>query len=62
MAANFRVGGSAIDADDYIIFNNAEGTLFYDPDGSGAGFDVKIAVINTVSGAFPTAADFLIVS
>jgi Ca2+-binding RTX toxin-like protein len=61
-AANFRIGGGAVDADDYIIFNNAEGSLLYDADGSGAGFGVRVAYIGTVGGAVVTAADFLIVS
>ena len=34
---NFRVGGQAIDLDDYIIYDNASGKLYYDSDASGAG-------------------------
>ena len=34
---NFRVGGQAIDLDDYIIYDNASGKLYYDIDASGAG-------------------------
>lgn len=44
-AANFRIGSAAADADDYIIYNDKTGELFYDADGSGAGAAVKIAVL-----------------
>ena len=34
---NFRVGNQANDLDDYIIYDNASGKLYYDSDASGAG-------------------------
>ncbi|MGA1675222.1 MAG: peroxidase family protein [Pseudomonadales bacterium] len=58
-AANFRVGAAAVDADDYIIYNSANGQLSYDADGSGAGAAVLIATLVGVTGTV-TEADFVI--
>lgn len=58
-AANFRVGTAAVDADDYIVYNTANGQLSYDADGSGAGAAVTIATLVGVTGTV-TAADFVI--
>ncbi|WP_150046873.1 cadherin domain-containing protein [Methylomonas rhizoryzae] len=41
-AANFAVGKAAVDADDYLIFDDKKGVLWYDADGSGAGAAIKI--------------------
>jgi len=35
-AGEFRLGASALDADDHILYDRATGTAFYDSDGSGA--------------------------
>lgn len=58
-AAAFKVigpGGSAVDADDRILYNQSTGQLYFDADGSGAGARVLFAVLT--NGAVLTAADF----
>ena len=58
-AARFKVLGAGVDADDRILYHRASGTLFYDPDGSGAQARQVFAVIDTAPAL--TAADFLVV-
>ncbi|GKS68043.1 hypothetical protein W03_00470 [Nitrosomonas sp. PY1] len=41
----FRVGSKALDSDDFIIYNNATGAIFYDADGNGAGAALQIAKV-----------------
>jgi hypothetical protein len=55
----FTVGEAAKDRDDYVIWNKAKGTLWYDADGIGAGAAVQIAKL--AKGLTLTAADFFIV-
>ena len=57
-ASAFVTGTAAADADDRIIFNPADGSIYYDADGNGAGAAILFAVdpIGVV-----TAADFLVV-
>ncbi len=60
-AAEFKVigpGGSPVDADDHILYNQSTGAVYYDADGSGAGAKVQFATLT--NGAVLTAADFLI--
>jgi Ca2+-binding RTX toxin-like protein len=57
-ATNFKIG-AAVDANDYVIYNNGTGELFYDADGSGAGAAVQIAVLG-ISIAL-TNADFVVI-
>jgi Ca2+-binding RTX toxin-like protein len=45
VADAFRLGSSAADAEDRIIYHKATGTLYYDPDGTGAEGQIKIAVL-----------------
>jgi len=45
LAASQFATGKAADADDYIIYNNSAGKLYYDADGSGAGAATLIAVL-----------------
>jgi Ca2+-binding RTX toxin-like protein len=58
-AAFFHVGTAAADANDYIIYNSANGALFYDSNGSGAGGSVQFATLS--AGLALTAADFHII-
>ena len=57
LAAN--PGGTAVDADDFLIYDTSTGALSYDADGNGAGAAVLFATLT----AHPaiTAADFAIV-
>jgi hypothetical protein len=50
-AAEFRAsaGGNAADSNDYVLFDSATGSLYYDADGNGAGAKQLIATI-TLSG------------
>lgn len=58
-AGAFRVGATAQDADDRIIYNAATGALFFDADGNGGGAAVQFA---TLSGAPALAAgDFVVI-
>ncbi|MBL0407493.1 hypothetical protein JKG68_26610 [Microvirga aerilata] len=42
----FHQGTKAADAEDRIIYHKASGSLYYDPDGSGAEAQVKIATLS----------------
>ena len=57
-----QASSSAADADDYLLYNAFQRSLEYDADGSGPGFAVRIAFLQTVGGVAITAADILIVS
>lgn len=62
LAANLfkDIATGARDADDRIFYNSANGALYYDADGSGAGF--ASVRIGTLTGApIITAADFVVV-
>ncbi len=59
-ATAFAIGASAGDANDRIIYNSANGKLFYDADGSGGGAQVEIAQMT--GGLALTNADFVIIS
>ncbi|MFI3121998.1 MAG: hypothetical protein QX203_18685, partial [Methylococcaceae bacterium] len=56
---NFVAATTAIDSNDYLVYNKATGALFYDADGSGVGAAVQIAVLG-VNLAL-TNADFVII-
>lgn len=58
-AANFRVGASAADADDFIIYNPATGAIFYDPDGAGEG-NAQVQFARVTAGTDLTNADFFV--
>ncbi|HEX8063294.1 MAG TPA: calcium-binding protein [Allosphingosinicella sp.] len=58
-ASAFVTGTAAADADDRIIFNAADGSVYYDADGNGAGAALLIAYVPV--GQPLTAADFLVV-
>ena len=42
-ASNFRLGKSAKDADDRLVYDKATGALYYDADGNGAGAAIQFA-------------------
>ncbi len=52
-------GAKALDANDYLVYNTANGILSYDADGNGAGTQVDIVTLTGIP--VLTAADFLIV-
>jgi Ca2+-binding RTX toxin-like protein len=55
----FRLGKSAADAEDRIIYNKAKGDLYFDPDGTGAEAQVRIASLSNKAAL--VLSDFLIV-
>jgi Ca2+-binding RTX toxin-like protein len=55
----FVTGTAAADADDRIIFNAADGSVYYDADGNGAGAALLVAFVPV--GQALTANDFLVV-
>ena len=57
--SKFRVGAQAIDADDFIVYNNMTGALLYDADGSNVGAAVQIAIVGT--GLSMTHADIVVI-
>jgi Ca2+-binding RTX toxin-like protein len=60
-AADFKLigAGAVVDASDHILYNAANGVLYYDPDGSGAA--ARLAFAQLTPGTALTAADFLII-
>ena len=58
-ASRFKIGTQAVDADDYIIYNNTTGALYYDSNGSGAGAAVQIATVGV--GLSLTNGDFVVI-
>lgn len=63
-AANFvsNVGGNAVDANDYVLYDSATGNLYYDTDGSGAGAKVLFATISLAGvGGTVDAGDFIVI-
>ena len=57
--ANFVKGGSAHDANDYIIYNPTSGAVTYDADGSGAGAGVQVVLLGV--NLLLTNADFVVI-
>ena len=54
----FQAGTSASDADDRILYDQANGNIFFDADGAGAGGAILFASVT--AGTVLTAADFVI--
>jgi Ca2+-binding RTX toxin-like protein len=54
----FRIGTAAVDANDYLIYDNANGALSYDADGSDVGVAVQFATLTGMPAL--TSADFLV--
>jgi Ca2+-binding RTX toxin-like protein len=52
-----------LDGDDRILFNQNDGTLWYDPDGSGSMAAIQLAIVTSADGSIPilSSTDFLIV-
>lgn len=57
--ANFIIGTTAVDTNDFIIYNNNTGALLYDADANGSTKMVQIAIIG--SNLDVTNADFVVV-
>jgi serralysin len=60
---NFKVGTAAADANDYIIYTQSTGALYYDADANGAGAAVQFATVYA-SGTTPatlSAAEFVVI-
>ena len=55
----FTVGPKAKDKDDYLVYDNKKGVLFYDADGSGAKAAVAVATLK--KGLKMTYADFFVI-
>jgi Ca2+-binding RTX toxin-like protein len=57
--AAFKIGATATDATDRIIYEKATGKLFYDADGNGAGVQVQFAKL--AAGLALDAGDFFVI-
>jgi Ca2+-binding RTX toxin-like protein len=55
----FRAGTKALDANDYVVYDQGTGKLFYDADGSGSGAAIHFATLENK--AKLTAADFYVI-
>ncbi|MGL4490156.1 MAG: M10 family metallopeptidase C-terminal domain-containing protein [Rhizobiaceae bacterium] len=58
-ASELRLGAAAADANDYLIYNSANGQLFYDVNGSGAGGQTLFATVT--AGTVLDVGDFVMV-
>ena len=58
-AAAFRVGTTAVDASDRIIYNDDTGDLFFDRDGTGAAAKVQFAELD--AGLAMSNAEFFVI-
>jgi serralysin len=58
-ASELRLGTAAADANDFIIYNSANGQLFYDANGNGAGGQILFATIS--SGTVLDINDFMMI-
>ena len=56
--AFFTIGDKAKDTNDYLIYDNKKGALYYDVDGSGSKAAVEIAILK--KGLKMSAADFMV--
>ena len=55
----FRIGATALDRNDRILYDPSTGSLSYDADGNGKGLALKFAILATKPSI--TAADFLVI-
>jgi Ca2+-binding RTX toxin-like protein len=58
-SAYLRIGSAALDANDYLVYNNVTGALSYDADGSGSAAAIQFAVLPV--GLSLTSADFFVI-
>ena len=61
--SHLKVGTAAADANDFIVYNNSTGALYYDADGSGATAAVQFATVYS-AGTTPAtlnAAEFMVI-
>src|SRR5262249_21044811 len=61
-AANFHVGAHAGDSNDYTVYNQQTGALFYDSNGSGSGHEVQFATLGTFVHPAIANNDFVVVA
>lgn len=59
--SNFKVGTTATDNNDFLIYNSNTGALSYDADGNGANAAVQIVILGTATHPALTAADFVVI-
>lgn len=60
-AANFKLGATATDNNDYLIYNPTSGALYYDADANGAGAAVQLATLGISAHPTLTSADFMVI-
>lgn len=60
LSDNIAVGSRAIDNNDYLIYNDTTGILYYDADGNGRGGQIAIAAL-TVGSLDASSSDFVII-
>ncbi|PXW88236.1 hemolysin type calcium-binding protein [Nitrosomonas sp. Nm84] len=58
-AGQLKIGTQALDANDFVVYNNVTGALLYDADASGAAAAVQIATLS--AGLALTNADFVVI-
>jgi Ca2+-binding RTX toxin-like protein len=58
-ASAFALGTAATTSDQHLIYNSANGALYYDPDGAGGAGQVQIAIFTTLPAL--SANDFMLV-
>jgi Ca2+-binding RTX toxin-like protein len=56
-----KIGTAAADANDYIVYNQSTGALYYDADGNGAGAAVQVAVLGVTTHPVLSYADFVVI-
>jgi Ca2+-binding RTX toxin-like protein len=62
-AANFaaNAGGTATDANDYVLYDTSNGRIYYDADGNGAGVRIQFGVLTLPVSGTVDASDFTVI-